>query len=330
MIAADRVRYDLVAITPDGIRHHLPLSRLSWGEAPNDLAQRLTLSAANVQTTSGLWLHQLLPLGVQLMLFADWGEGWQEVWRGSTYAAQHSSTSGQINRTAYDNLYPLAHSKDDRYYPTGTTGRTIITDLAGAWGLPLGQVDGPDVALSRQLLRSRSLSDIIQTVLDEAKKRGAGRWYLRSRQGLIDVVQAGANPVVYHFGADSNVGSFEEQASIENLVTRVKIMGAEDVDERRPVIATLDGRTEFGILQDIINADSYETEDAAREAASDILAERGKPEISRTVEAPDLPFLRRGDKVHITAGTLNGYYLVKGITHNADTATMQLEVEDLE
>jgi len=33
--------------------------------------------------------------------------------------------------------------------------------------------------------------------------------------------------------------------------------------------------------------------------------------------------------VYISAGTLNGYYLISGITHNATNRTMTMEVEDV-
>ena len=49
----------------------------------------------------------------------------------------------------------------------------------------------------------------------------------------------------------------------------------------------------------------------------------------RKVTAPDLPFLRRGDKVRVEAGTLIGYYIVSSVSHDATTRTMMMEVEDV-
>ena len=45
--------------------------------------------------------------------------------------------------------------------------------------------------------------------------------------------------------------------------------------------------------------------------------------------APDLPFLRKGDKVKVEAGTLIGYYIVSSVTHNATNRIMVMEVEDV-
>jgi hypothetical protein len=48
------------------------------------------------------------------------------------------------------------------------------------------------------------------------------------------------------------------------------------------------------------------------------------------VIAPDLPFLRKGDKVKISAGTLIGYYIVSEVVHDATNRIMSMEVEDVE
>ena len=45
--------------------------------------------------------------------------------------------------------------------------------------------------------------------------------------------------------------------------------------------------------------------------------------------APDLPFLRKGDKVIVEAGTLIGYYIVSSVMHDATNRIMVMEVEDV-
>ena len=188
---------------------------------------------------------------------------------------------------------------------------------------------GPNIALAKQVFRGVALKDMISDVLKQAKKRGAGKWIVRSKLGKIDIVQPGQNSPVYHFGADSNVSLVDDQQDIESLVTRVKIIGAEDKEGRAPVRATKDGRTEFGVLQDLIYERQYDNLSAAKKAADEILEEYGKPQKKRKVIAPDLPFLRKGDMVHITAGTLNGYYIASSIRRRLKDKTMTLEVEDV-
>ncbi len=331
MIDVARVRYDLAAVTPQGSTQHLgdALRGLSWEEQPDELAVRLQAEIANRKLGS-TWLHRLLPLGGWVVLRADWGVGWHEVFSGVVFDWGYSTDPpGRLSITAYDPLIYLTKSRDDRYYPSGTSARAILVDVARAWRIPLGTIEGPDVALSKQVFRAQRLGDIVASVLDQAEKRGAGRFVVRHHAGKLEVVRPGQNNPVYHFDATDAVERVEDRQDVESLVTRVKVVGAEDGAGRAPVVARVDGDTEFGVLQELVYQEQYDTPAAAASAAREVLKERGAPRKRRTLTAPDLPFLRRGDKVHIAAGTLLGYYLVAGVQHDADSRTMHLEVEDL-
>ncbi|HHX87696.1 MAG TPA: hypothetical protein GX693_05920 [Firmicutes bacterium] len=332
MIDVNKLRYDIVALAPDGETLHLrdAIRRITAEENDGEFAVRLEAEIKNIKLPSGKWIHQQLPLGGQVFYYADWGSGWQRVFQGTIFGWDYNADPlRHFTITAYDQLIHLMKSKDDRFYKAGQTAKAIIQDIAKAWGIPLGTVQGPDVSLAKQVFRGDRLADMITSVLDQAKKRGAGKWVVRSKQGKVDIIKVGQNSPVYCFDADTNVTSIEDRHDIEDLVTRVKIIGAEDKAGRAPVVATLDGKTEFGVLQDLVYQRQYDSLAAAKSAAQDILKERGKPNIKRRVIAPDLPFIRKGDKVKVVAGTLNGYYLVSGVIHNATNQLMTLEVEDV-
>lgn len=332
MIDVAKISYSLILLQPDGQRLDLQpfLRSLSWEENDGELAVRLEAELQNQQLAGGKWLHQLIPLGGQVFLYADWGSGQQEIFRGTVFAWEYQiDPLGHFTITAYDQLIYLMKSKDDRFYQAEQTAKAIIEDIAKAWGIPLGTVEGPNTPLAKQVFRGDALGDMIYSVLDQAKKRGAGKWIVRSKQGKIDVIKPGQNTPVYLFTADSNVESVEDRQDIEKLVTRVKIVGAEDREGKAPVVAQLDGRTEFGTLQEVVYQRQYDTPEAAESAAKDILKERGQPRRWRKVTAPDLPFLRKGDKVKVEAGTLTGYYIVSSVMHDASNRIMAMEVEDV-
>lgn len=333
MIDVIKISYSLILLRPDGQRLDLqPFIRtLSWEENDGELAVRLEAELQNIQMPDGKWLHQLIPLGGRIFLYADWGSGQQEIFRGTVFSWDYRTDPlGHFMVTAYDQLIYLTKSKDDRYYKTGMTAKAIIQDIAKAWGIPLGNIEGPDAALAKQVFRGDTLADMIFSVLDQAKKRGAGKWIVRSKQGKIDIIRPGQNSPVYCFTADTNVDSIEDRQDIEDLVTRVKIVGAENSEGRAPVVTQLDGRTEFGTLQEVVYQRQFDTLAAAKSAAEDILSERGQPRHRRKVLAPDLPFLRKGDKVKVVAGTLNGYYIVSSIIHDVTNRIMVMEVEDVD
>jgi len=332
MIDVAKISYSLILLRPDGLKLDLqPVTRsLTWEENDGELAARLEAELQNIQMPDGKWLHQLIPLGGQVFLYADWGSGQQEIFRGTVFAWDYRiDPLGYFSIAAYDQLIYLMKSKDDRFYKADQTAKAIIQDIAKAWGIPLGTVQGPDTSLAKQVFRGDTLGDMIYSVLDQAKKRGAGKWIVRSRQGKIDVIKPGQNSPVYLFTADTNVESIEDRQDIKDLVTRVKIIGAEDSECKAPVVATLNGRTEFGTLQEVVYQRQFDTPAAAKSAAEDILKERGQPRRMRKVTAPDLPFLRKGDKVKVEAGTLMGYYIVSSVTHDATNRIMVMEVEDV-
>lgn len=332
MIDVAKISYSLILLRPDGQRIDLQpfLRSLSWEENDGELAVRLEAELQNIQMPDGKWLHQLIPLGGQIFLYSDWGSGQQEIFRGTVFAWDYRTDPlGHFSITAYDPLIYLMKSKDDRFYKAGQTAKAIIQDIAGAWGIPLGDVQGPDIALAKQVFRGDTLADMISSVLNEAKKKGGGKWIVRSKQGKIDVIRPGQNSPVYRFTHDENVDSIQGRQDIEDLVTRVKIIGAEDSEGKAPVVAQLDGRTEFGTLQELVYQRQFDTPASAKAAAEDFLKERGQPRRRRKVTAPDLPFLRRGDKVKIEAGTLIGYYIVSSVTHDATNRIMVMEVEDV-
>lgn len=332
MIDVAKISYSLVLLRPDGQKLDLqPVTRsLSWEENDGELAVRLEAELQNQQLAGGKWLHQLIPLGGQIFLYADWGSSQQEIFRGTVFVWDYQTDPlGHFTITAYDQLIYLMKSKDDRFYKAGQTAKAIIQDIAGAWGIPLGDVQGPDIALAKQVFRGDTLADMISSVLNEAKKKGGGKWIVRSKQGKIDVIRPGQNSPVYLFTHDTNVDSIHDRQDIEDLVTRVKIIGAEDSEGKAPVVAQLDGRTEFGTLQELVYQRQFDTPASAKAAAEDILKERGQPRRVRKVMAPDLPFLRKGDKVKVSAGTLNGYFLVAGVIHDATQRIMIMEVEDV-
>lgn len=333
MIDVAKISYSLILLRPDGQRIDLQpfLRSLSWEENDGELAVRLEAELQNIQMPDGKWLHQLTPLGGQVFLYADWGSGQQEIFRGTVFAWDYRTDPlGHFTITAYDQLIYFMKSQDDRFYKAGQTAKAIIQDIAGAWRIPLGTVEGPNVALGKQVFRGETLANMINSVLKEAKAKGSIKWIVRSKQGKIDVIRPGQNTPVYVFSAHTNVDSINDRQNIEELVTRVKIIGAEDKEGKAPVVATLDGRTEFGTLQEVVYQRQYDTPAAAKAAAEDFLKERGQPRRRRKVIAPDMPFLRKGDKVKVSAGTLIGYYLVSGVVHNVTQQIMSMEVEDVE
>jgi len=331
-VDVSKVAYRLIAILPIGgtlvlsgpdAEHDIILDG-TLEEQPGEMAARLQLHLKNVKRADG-WIHQHVAIGRRLVLQATDGSGWREVWRGQVY--RHATTMESdhtIDVIAYDTLYPLMQSKIHRYFRSGETAASCIKSLAQQWQIPVGQIAGPSVKLPAKLYRGDAIGRIIADRLEQSRKLGGGRWVVRDVQGKLNVVKEGSNSTVYDINADVAENSRDEY-SIEDLVTRVLVYGKEKKEGHPPLVAKKDGQTQYGILQEIVYGTGDGVADALKEA-DEILAERGKPKITATVDAPDVPWIRKGDRVKVNVGTVNAECIVEGVMHHIGNLKMTLEL----
>lgn len=149
---------------------------------------------------------------------------------------------------------------------------------------------------------------------------------IRAAKGKVSVIEWGSNTTVYHFETD-NTKQVSHKKSTSGMITRVKIIGQEDDDGRSSVEAVVNGLTKFGVRQKIYIRGKDDSVSDAQSAAQEIIDEKGQVKEDITVQAPDIPFIRKGDLVHMTVGTLKDYYYVKGIRHDADSGSMTMDLK---
>ncbi len=321
--------YTVILLKEDGERLNLTeiLEDLEIEEGENQWSVQVHFFVPNVRYR-GTWISSLAKLNCALFVIASAGGSDDEIFRGTITdweLARRDDEHG-FDVYAYDNLYYMQKNEDNRYFSEGTGTRSAITSILDSWEIPLGAYEGPDVKHAKTFFKNQYLSKMIQELLDDAVKKGASKCCVKSVKGKVHFVPRGSNRVIYHLSEDENVEVASDSCSMKNLVTRVKIVGKEDSEGKSPIEAVIDGRTEFGIHQRIYNRSEDDSLDEAKSAANDILLENGTPERTTKVECPDIPFLRRWDKIYIEAGTLNGYFWVASVTHRCDSGKMKLRV----
>src|SRR5690606_26919000 len=123
----------------------------SHEELDGQLAARLDVNMQNVKLKDG-WIHRHVSLGRNIYLHANDGNGWKEIFRGKVYRWLTSPDEEfRVEFVAYDALYPLTQSKEQKYFKKGETAVSSIKTLAAKWGIPLGRVDGPHTKLADKL-----------------------------------------------------------------------------------------------------------------------------------------------------------------------------------
>ena len=316
--------YVLAIVTEDGTQYDISdfAEDLGWEENEKELATSMSFSVG----TDNPKLNALVKIGcVALVLVAG-----DECARAVINKAKQKKSGDKVSMTvsAYDELYPLQTSEDQLYFSAGQTTKAVLTQIFDEWGITLGKYDGADATHEKLVFRTGSLADSILDILDDAVKKGGSPSVLRASKGQIEVVKRGGNQTVYLFDEDDTI-SVEQETSITEIVTRVKIVGKEDATEGLPPVeAVLNGLTEFGIRQRIYTREKDATTEEAQAAAKAILDEKGKVSTTMTVKAPDVPEMRKGDAVFVHIGVIADYYYVAGIRHDATTGTMTLDLKE--
>lgn len=326
-----KVTYSLTALLNTGEQLQLePVAEnIAWEENEKELAVRLNLTLRDAEVKGGR-LSKQLALCTVIFLYADWGAGRTEIFRGTVWEWSHSEIDGDsIVLTCYDLLYYLQKSKDNVYYAKGKKTKAIITSILNKWQVPLGNYTAPDLTHKKILYKNKAVSAMLTELLTDAKDMGGYKSVVRAREGKADILAQGSNLEVWSFTASSNLLATQDKYSMVNLITRVIVTGKDDSKGRPKVEATLNGKIEYGILQEIKSRGSSSLKDAKKEAQK-LLDEKGKPEQTITLTAPDFPLIRKGDKIHVSTDRMTGYFFVKGVSHNATRMQMQMEVEPVE
>ncbi|MBQ9720308.1 MAG: hypothetical protein IJV64_06390 [Oscillospiraceae bacterium] len=315
--------YTLVIVTEDGAQHDISdfAEDLGWEENTKELALRMSFTLA----TDNAEILSIVKIGCVAAVLTNG----QERARAIINKAKVRKAGDRDTNTvlAYDELYPLQTSDDHFFFPAGQSTKTVLTQIFNDWGVPLGKYTGADVTHERLVYRTGTVADTVLDILDDAVKKGGPRSILRANQGKVECVERGENETVYLFDEDDTIAA-EQTTSITELVTRVKIVGKEDKTTGiPPVEATLNGLTEFGIRQKIYTREKDATTAEAQTAAQAILDEKGKIGKTQSIVAPDVPEMRKGDRIEADLGGISGSYYVIGIQHDADAGQMTLEIE---
>lgn len=318
-------KYSVSALLKDGTTMNLTpaVTRMSWQDPAEEVAQRAILLLAQTKTARG-WLNSLLPLCTIIKITAN-GE---EVFSGIVWEWEYSSgTSREITLTCYDHFIYAQNSKTFAYFPEGKSTKDVVSSICSENGIPLNY-KWKSITHDKITFRGSNISDQIMDTLDDARKRLGERPVATYANGTLTIQGEAYNSKIYKFLAGQSAMNTTERMTMDGLVTQVAIYGAETEDDRRQLETIVPGKTEYGTLQDVVFLSSSTTMSQAKDEAAGILKENGLPTKTITVDVPDVPEIRKGWKIYMAAGSLLGYYIVKGVTHDAADRSMTIELRN--
>lgn len=329
MASLDNPVYSAAVVTETGKRIVLTkiITALNRDESKGELAQKVSLTIANVKH-EGSYLSALIKERNRIFIYANTGSKAEEVFRGFIWTkSEVSGLQKELKLVCYDNLIYFQSSEDSVYFSSGKTTKAICKELCENWGVKLNyeykSITHPKMPLSG------TLSDIFLTdLLDEVKKKTGDKYVMRSIKDVIHISPIASNKTIYSLAAKQNAIQCSSEVSMAGMVTRVIITGKEDEDERKPIETTKSRNTEkYGTLQKVMTSSDADSLAEAKEEAETLLKEKSVPERTYTVEAVDIPWVRKGDRVNLAAGGLKGSFTVASVSRTGFAKTMALTLE---
>jgi len=284
---------------------------LDFSDQKKQLAQSVVMDLMNVRA-SGKLLTGIVQVRDRVFIYANDGNRSEEVFRGYVWTRSYSSSlqDRELRLRCYDNLIYQQESEDAEYFSAGKSSKDVMSALCEKWGVKL-DYSYESITHSGLALRG-NLADIFTSdVLDLVKDRTGKKYVIRSEKDVMRVLHHGSNSTVYSFKAGENAISASSECTMDGMTTKVVILGKADDEGHQPVEATLNGKTsEYGTLQKLINRNENTTLADAKKEAEGILKDNGSPKWEFEVRAPDVPWIRKGDRVHVNAGDIVNSYLI--------------------
>ena len=275
----------------------------------------------------GTLITDVVTLNTPLIVYANVGDGFKEIVRGNVtkLGLTESNREFTLNVEAADAAQALRHTQEDYFFSPDSSSSAIIKKILEDHGVP-NEIHVTDVKHEKKVFRGKYLSDMVADVLKDLKEKGGGTYFLRAREGIVEIIPRGTNETIYHFDIDYNAVRVTDSFDSSDTVTKVKVVGKQREEGKQHVDSVVEGRTDLGTRQVIYARDDKTTLEEAEKAAKKILDENG---IKRktSVEAPDVPSMRKGDRIRLRSSVGEGFFFVKSIRHDAPQQKMTMELD---
>lgn len=287
------------------------INYIDRADPKGQIAQRVSLQLVNIQV-NGTLLSNILQARNRVYVYATYGGTEDEVFRGFLWRQnnKNSVNDRELKYVCYDNLIYLQESEDSLYFSAGKTTKDVVSSICSDWEVDL-EYSYDSITHAKLPLRGTIYDILTADILDLVKKKKGTKYVVRSEKDTMYVMPVGTNATIYQFIAGKNVISTTSGWTMEGMITKVIIVGKANDDGKVPIEATVTGKTdEYGTLQKIQDKDSETTLEDAKLEAQYTIDENGTPKWEYEIVAPDIPWIRKGDKVYVNAGDIVQKYLI--------------------
>lgn len=287
------------------------LLSIDRSESDGQIAQRVNFEFRNVQVNN-VWISSIFQAANRVFVYANDGTKNDEVFRGFLWERSYkSSMSDQVLKiSAYDHLIYLQESEDSYYFSPRKGTDEIVKQICNNWNIKLEYTYNS--MANRKIAARGKLYDILTAdILDYTAWHTGDKYVIISEKDVMKIKLAGSNETVYHFIAGKNVESTTSGWTMDGVITQVLIIGKANEDGYEPIeLAVPRNKDKYGTLQKILRRDEETELWQARGDATTILNESSEPKWEYTIAGPDIPWIRKGDKIIVDAGDINEKNLV--------------------
>ena len=216
---------------------------------------------------------------------------------------------------------------DEFFFTADHTSTAILEEILGKWGVP-HELQITDVTHGKKVYRKKYLIDMINDVLKDLKEKGGGVYFVRAKEGVVQIIPRGLNETTYHFDIADNLTRTVESFDVSKIVTRILVVAKSKDEGHQKIESTVDGKIDLGVRQIIYERGDKETLEEAETAAKKILEEQGDVERETSIESPDVPSIRKGDRIRVKSSSGESYFFIKSIRHNAASQRMTMELDE--
>lgn len=331
MIDLSKLSYRVVVISSEGEQLDVTdiTSGLGWSEGEKELASKINLKLAVVEV-GGKSLDEIVTLNTPIIIYAGTDE-FEEVMRGNVVKLELLEANNEFTLSveAADEALALRHNQEDYFFSADSSSSSILEKILSDSGIP-HEIRIEDSTHGKKVYRQKYMSDCIADVLKDLKEKSGQEYFIRAKEGVIEIIPRGTNETIYDFDIESNLIRVRESFDSSKAVTKVKVVGKEKTEGHQAVDAVVEKNVEkLGTRQVIYRRGDKETLAEAESAANKLLDENNVQR-KTSLEAPDVPFLRKGDKIRIRSSVGEGLFFVKNIRHDAPQMKMTLELDAVE
>lgn len=275
-------------------------------------------------------LSDLISLRDLVVISANDGKINDEVFRGYVWdiSPKETLTDSDFTIKCYDQLIYWQESEDSEFYAAGKDTFSIISSIFKKWGIS-GIYEYSNIGHEKLVLRGTIADYVASDILDPVQKKTGKKYVIRCEKQNVAIRTVGTNKTVYTISKGANAIEVRRYISMNGLTTQVLILGKSSDNGKTPVEATIKGDTgKYGTLQKVINKSEDTTLADAKKEANNIIEESGTPKWEYDITAPDIPWIRKGDKVNVSTNSVSGSFIVKSISRDISNRgkTMALTV----